>query len=147
MTWKWGNVPVPAQHLVALILGVILQLLFPLALFANSWMGDLLGLLLIALGIGLAIWSVLAAGKVDIESPQQLITNGPYARSRNPMMVAWTVIYLGIALIINSLWIIFLLLPVILYTHFVDIRAEERFLSENFGDQYDSYRERVCRYL
>ena len=115
MKWRWGNVPIPAQHLVALILGAVLQELFALPLLTSPWIARLLGLLLIALGIGLAVWSVLVAGKVDIESPQQLITNGPYARSRNPMMVAWHLIYLGMAFVINSVWVIALLPLVILW--------------------------------
>ena len=146
MKWKWGNVPVPAQHLVAMILGVILQVLFAQALFANPGIGDLIGLPLIALGIGIVVWSVFEAGNVDIESPQQLITGGPYARSRNPMMVAWTLIYLGIAFVVNTLWMVVLLPLVILFTHYVDIRVEERLLSEKFGEQYAEYRERVRRY-
>lgn len=147
MKWKWGNMPIPAQHLVALVLGVILQVLFTLSLFSNPLIAILLGLPLIVLGIGIAVWSVLEAGKVDIESPQQLITDGPYARSRNPMMVAWHSTYLGMVFVINSVWVIALLPVVVLFTHYVDIRKEERFLGEKFGDQYTAYQERVRRYL
>ena len=147
MKWKWGNVPIPIQHLAGLILGAILQALFPRLPFLPSWMGYTLGLPLAGLGIGLIIWSVLAAGDVDIESPPKLVFSGPYARSRNPMMVAWTLLYLGIGLVLSSFWILVLFVLVILFTHFIDIPMEERSLANEFGDEYIEYRDRVRRYF
>ncbi len=147
MKWKWGNIPIPVQYLAGLILGTILQALVPRPIFNDPRVGNILGLVIAAIGIGMVIWSVVAAGHVDIESPQKLVTSGPYARSRNPMMLAWTLIYVGIALVANSVWILALLALVILVTHFVDIPKEERFLENQFGDQYVEYRHRVRRYL
>jgi len=147
MKWKWGNFPVPVQYLAGLFLGAGLQALFGQSLFSNPLIGDLLGFALLAMGIGTAAWSVLAAGEVDIEAPQQLIKSGPYARSRNPMMVAWIMFYLGVGLILNSIWILMLLPLVVLLTHFVDIPREEVFLTDEFGDEYVQYRRRVRMYL
>ncbi len=147
MKWKWGNVPIPIQYLAGLSLGAILQTLVPRSIFNDPRIGDILGLVIAAIGVGIVIWSVVAAGHVDIESPQKLITSGPYARSRNPMMIAWTLIYVGIALVANSVWIFALFALVILVTHFVDIPKEERFLENQFGDEYIEYRRRVRRYL
>jgi protein-S-isoprenylcysteine O-methyltransferase Ste14 len=145
--WKWTNVPIPAQHLVGLILGAILTLVFKQRLFAVPWIGDVLGLPLIAVGVGLSAWSVLEAGDTEIESPNRLFTGGPYTLSRNPMYVAWTLMYLGIGLTANSLWIIALLPIVVAFTHFVDVRREERFLEKQFGDEYLQYKGQVRRYF
>ena len=145
--WKWANVPIPPQHLVGLILGVILQIAFKQRLFAAPWIGDLIGWPLIAVGIGLSAWSLLEAGDTEIESPNRLFTSGPYSYSRNPMYIAWTLMYLGIGLTANSLWIIALLPIVVAFTHFVDIRKEERFLEKQFGDGYLQYKGRVRRYF
>jgi protein-S-isoprenylcysteine O-methyltransferase Ste14 len=145
--WQWANVPIPVQHILGLVLGVILQIVLEQRLFSTSWIGDAIGLLLIAVGIGLAAWSVLEAGDTEIESPNRLLTGGPYSRSRNPMYVAWTLMYLGIGLIANSLWIIALLPVVIAFTHFVDVRREERFLERQFGDEYLEYKGQVRRYF
>ena len=147
MKWKWGNVPIPIQHLAGLILGTILQVSVPRPILNGLRVGNILGLVIAAIGIGIVIWSVVAAGHVNIESPQKLVTSGPYARSRNPMMLAWTLIYVGIAFVANSFWILALLVLVILVTHFVDIPKEERFLENQFGDEYVEYRHRVRRYL
>ena len=147
MKWKWGNVPIPKQYLAGLILGTILQAFVPRPIFNDPRVGDIPSLIIAAIGIGIVIWSVVAAGRVDIEAPQKLVISGPYARSRNPMMLAWTHIYVGIALVANSVWIVALLALVILFTHFVDIPNEEQFLENQFGNEYVEYRRRVRRYL
>ena len=63
------------------------------------------------------------------------------------MYVAWTLMYLGIGLTANSLWIIAFLPIVVAFTHFVDVRKEERFLEKQFGDEYLQYKGRVRRYF
>jgi protein-S-isoprenylcysteine O-methyltransferase Ste14 len=147
MKWKWGNVPIPVQYLAGLILGAILQALFPRELFDDPRIGDVVGLMVAAIGVGIVFWTVLAAGDVDIETPQKLVTSGPYAHSRNPMMIGWTLIYMGIAFLANFVWIAALLALIILVTHFVDIPKEEKFLEIQFGNEYVEYRRRVRRYL
>lgn len=147
MTWKWGNFPVPEQHLIGLFFGGGLHLLLDGPLLSNSWTGFLVGLALVMIGVGLAAWSVVAAGDIDIDAPHRLLVIGPYARSRNPMMVAWTSLYVGLGFAINSIWIMVLLLPVILWTHFHDILREEKYLAGEIGDQYLEYKRRVRRYI
>ncbi|MFC2029404.1 methyltransferase family protein [Chloroflexota bacterium] len=144
---KWNNVPIPPQHLVGLVLGGVAQSLFPRALSANPLVADLIGLPLIAAGMGLAVWSVRAAGEIDIESPDKLLVSGPYSFIRNPMYVGWALLYLGIAFVVNSVWIAALLVPVAAFTHFFEVRQEERVLGEQFGDDYVEYQGRVRRYI
>jgi protein-S-isoprenylcysteine O-methyltransferase Ste14 len=147
MKWKWANVPIPPQHFVGLVLGVILQLALKWRLFGVPWPGIAIGVPLIVLGVGLSAWAVLEAGETKTETPTKLFTHGPYALSRNPMYVAWTLLYLGIALTANAVWIAVLLPVVAAYTHLADVLKEERILQERFGDEYLQYKGRVRRYL
>jgi protein-S-isoprenylcysteine O-methyltransferase Ste14 len=147
MKWKWANVPIPAQHVVGLILGAILQFLLQHQLFAASWIGLATGFPLVLIGVGLWVWSTLKVGEMEIMRPTDLITSGPFSLSRNPMYVGWTIMYLGIGLTANSVWILVLLPLVAALTHFVDVLKEERFLEKEFGDEYAQYKERVRRYL
>ena len=144
---RWVNVPVPPQHLVGLLLGAYLHFRLSQRLFSMPWMGGLLGLPLIAVGIWISIRASMEAGEMSIESPAKLLTTGPYARSRNPMYVGWTLLHLGISVAANSVWMISLLPAAIVFTHFVDVRREERILKAAFGDQYRAYQERVRRYF
>jgi protein-S-isoprenylcysteine O-methyltransferase Ste14 len=102
---------------------------------------------LLGIGISLSAWSVLEASATNIESPDKLITSGPYAFSRNPMYVGWDAIYLGVALIVNSVWIIVLFPLVIAAIHYLDVLKEEQHLKEQFGEEYLDYQARVRRYL
>jgi protein-S-isoprenylcysteine O-methyltransferase Ste14 len=145
--WRWSNVPVPEACVVGLVLGAILQRLFPARIMPIGWIGHALGWPLIGVGVGLALWAVRAAREMDISTPDTLLTEGPYAISRNPMYVGWILIYMGIALVTNSLWILALLAPVAAYIHFVDVLGEERALEQEFGEAYRAYRQRVRRYL
>ena len=52
---------------------------------------------LILASLWLGAWAVRAAAGVDLERPNQLVDSGPYAHSRNPMYLAWTLGYVGIA--------------------------------------------------
>jgi protein-S-isoprenylcysteine O-methyltransferase Ste14 len=76
-----------------------------------------------------------------------IVDRWPYSFTRNPMYVAMTVIYIGIAIFFNSLWP-FLLLPlVILVIQRGVIEREERYLEQKFGSDYFDYRSRVRRWL
>ena len=144
---KWMNIPIPPQHLVGLLLGAYLQFKSSFGLFSKSWIGLMIGFPLIIIGIWISLKSAYTAGEMNIGSPTELLTSGPYSFSRNPMYVGWTLIYLGVALSANSIWIALFLPIIFIYTYLVDIRKEEQILEAEFGDQYLEYKQKVRRYL
>ena len=144
---KWKNFPIPEAYIVALIAGVVLHILFPQKCFAHAWIGHLAGWPLAGIGIALSLWAVREIKEMDIASPTELITGGPYSYSRNPMYVAWSLLYLGISLAANSLWFICLFPAVAIFMHFVSIRREEIKLEQLFGEKYVRYRNHVRRYM
>jgi protein-S-isoprenylcysteine O-methyltransferase Ste14 len=144
--WRWGNVPLPETYLVGLGAGVLLQAFAPWRPPWPAGVGQGVGWPLLLASLGLAAWAVRAAARVDLGGPHQLVVSGPYAFSRNPMYVAWTALYVGIALVANAAWPL-LLLPVVLpATHVVVVR-EERFLEGRFGAAFQRYKTSVRRYL
>jgi protein-S-isoprenylcysteine O-methyltransferase Ste14 len=62
------------------------------------------------------------------------------------MYLAWTLVYVGIALAANAAWPLLLLPVVLLVTHIVVLR-EERSLERRFGPVYRRYKTSVRRYL
>jgi protein-S-isoprenylcysteine O-methyltransferase Ste14 len=144
--WRWGNVPLPEAHVVGLGAGLLLEAVARRRLGWPAWVGHAVGWPLVAAGLGLAAWAVLAAGAVDMERPEELVRGGPYARSRNPMYLAWTLVYVGIAFALGAVWPL-LLLPVVLVRVHLDVVKEERALAERFGAGYAGYRASVRRYL
>jgi protein-S-isoprenylcysteine O-methyltransferase Ste14 len=147
MGLRWENMPVPEGHVAGIVIGAVLQLLFPPRLRVPRWMRHGAGWPLVLAGAGLSLWAAIRAGETDLSAPHTLVTGGPYAFSRNPMYVGWTLIHLGVGLVTGAAWIPALLPLVVAYTHLVEIRKEEDRLEEQFGDRYRDYRGRVARYV
>ena len=147
MRLNWSNVPIPEAHIAGILAGIILQFVYPLSINWQQWIGYFLGGLAFGSGVLLAGWAVMTSADLDIESPTGIITTGPFAFSRNPMYVGWTLVNLGIALVANNMWILLSLPVVIFYTHKFVILNEEQILEERFGEPYQEYRNAVRRYL
>lgn len=147
MKWRWGNIPIPEAHLAGLIAGSVMRVIMPIRLFRLPLIGYAAGIPILIFGIGICIWAVFEARSTAISAPDALLTAGPYAFSRNPMYVGWTLLYIGVSLVTNSLWTAAVLPIVVVFTHFMEIRKEERFLRDRFGDEYAGYRKRVRRYF
>jgi protein-S-isoprenylcysteine O-methyltransferase Ste14 len=63
------------------------------------------------------------------------------------MYLGLSLVYLGVMLLVNSVWILLFLPLVIAILHRTVIRQEERHLAATFGIAYDKYRRRVRRWL
>ena len=135
----------------AFIVVLMLQWIWPLKIVRQPiafWLG--LALSVPALVIGAWGRRTMHGARTNI-SPLKpaisLVTSGPYRFSRNPLYVAITFLYLGFTLLLNSWWGVALLAPVLAILHFGVVRREERYLERKFGEEYDSYRSRVRRYV
>jgi protein-S-isoprenylcysteine O-methyltransferase Ste14 len=144
--WRWGNIPIPEAHLVGLGTGILLQVVTPWRLPWPAWIGHACGWPLILAGLWLGAWAVRAAAGVDLERPERLVDRGPYAYGRNPMYVAWTVGYVGVALVAGSAWPL-VLLPAVLVATQIAVLREERALERRLGAAYLTYKASVRRYL
>lgn len=104
-----------------------------------------LGLWLIV--VALNLFRRHSATTVPFETPRQLVLTGPYRRTRNPMYLGLTAIYLGVAGTQLRLWPILLLPGVLLYLAHVVIPLEEEHLQQALGEGYRTYCGRVRRWL
>lgn len=86
-------------------------------------------------------------GIMPDQASARLVTYGPYRVSRNPMFVAFSAMYVGLALLLNMAWPLFLLPAVMVVTTLTVIQVEERYMARTFGPAYDAYRRRVPRWL
>jgi protein-S-isoprenylcysteine O-methyltransferase Ste14 len=108
--------------------------------------GHIVGWPLMAAGAQLVARSLIAAGHVDVDHPDRLVTSGPSGRSRNPMYVAWALVHLGSGLVSGSGWIV-ASLPLVAAGMHRQILREEGALTEHFGDEFERRRAAVPRYL
>ncbi len=89
-----------------------------------------------------------AGTPLDPYKPSQaIVTDGPYALSRNPAYLGMTLTYTGISLLSNSPWA---LAPLPIALAAIDrgvIAREERYLEGRFGAPYLEYKRRVRRWI
>ena len=76
-----------------------------------------------------------------------LVTQGPYRFSRHPAYLALGVLYMGIGVAVNALWVVLLLPVPVVVIILTAMRPEEAYLERKFGAEYLSYKARVRRWL
>ena len=100
------------------------------------------GLALILSGLAIRSWSAGTLIKV-----QELITEGPYALSRNPLYVGSFLMMYGFALIMNDwLSIVFIAGPMSVLYYF-QVLNEEKYLGALHPEQWAAYIKRTSRFV
>ena len=109
------------------------------------------GLGLLAFAI---IWTIIAQGHmknswrigIDTETKTELIKTGLFQISRNPIFFGMIVSLVGLFLTTpNALTGLFLILGYVLIQ--IQIRLEEEFLTEQHGQNYTDYKQKVRRLI
>lgn len=146
-----GLVRPPFVYLSAIVLGLIIHFFWPVPFLpgAISVPG---GAVLVLAAAVLFICSVRTFRKAGTPVPGNLPTTtivraGPYAFSRNPIYLAFTLIHLGLAAWVNSLGMLVTLLPALGLMVFMVIPREERYLEARFPSEYLPYKRAVRRWL
>jgi protein-S-isoprenylcysteine O-methyltransferase Ste14 len=106
----------------------------------------------LAFGIGLMAFAnrTLVRHKTPInvvDPTTELVTDGPYNFSRNPIYLSFALIYLGATFILNSLPALIILVPVVIATDRNQILREERYLEAKFTEEYHRYKSKVRRWI
>ncbi len=148
---KWGRG-------VLIVTFPVLFILF--FLFAPGWWGSqrfsmpmglggtagwYVGLFISASGVALYLWTIVLFAKaqgtqVPVAPTQKVVTSGPYAVSRNPMLTSAIIMVCGAGVLFNS-WSFILAGLVIPTLYLIYIKlVEERELEARFGEAYLSYK-------
>lgn len=122
--------------------------------FAHPTVWTMAGGAVIALaGEALRIWGVAYAGPLtrvtgNVGAPE-LMTSGPFARTRNPLYVGNMLLYAGIAVMANALtpWVLLATLVFFAVQYAAIVSLEEEFLARTFGERYEEYRSAVPRFV
>lgn len=143
--------PPPLIYLSGLAAGIVLHWFNPLVFLPNTFALPL-GIFLIVISIVLVVTAMRAFIKaktnIDVRKPAtSIVTTGPYRFSRNPIYLSMTLLVIGIAVWVNSLWILITLIPVLLVMQFGVIKREETYLTKKFGEEYIRYKARVRRWI
>ena len=145
--------PPPLIFLIGILAGVVLRYaVTPAPVPLDRTIGAAAGVLILAIGIGL-----IASARTHFvrtgQSPApwkpspELILQGPYRYTRNPMYLGMTLVEVGLGVALNNLWISLFAALALAAVHYVAVLPEERYLSSKFGESYARYRVQVRRYL
>jgi len=101
--------------------------------------------------IGLFLW-LWSAGKffktkgtpVPVNPPPKLVTDGPYAYSRNPMMTGLFMVMAGVGIFFGSVTLTFIMTPIFVFMSILEFKyIEEPELTKRFGKAYTQYKEKT----
>jgi protein-S-isoprenylcysteine O-methyltransferase Ste14 len=144
-SWRPQNIPLPKQYLAAIATGLLLSRIRPWTLSMPNLLRPI-GAVITMAGVWLIGRSVRAAADVEVEDPDRLVIAAPYTWTRNPMYVGWGMMHLGVGFATRSGWVLAALPAAAARTH-REVLAEERALQARFGEEFETYRVAVPRYL
>jgi protein-S-isoprenylcysteine O-methyltransferase Ste14 len=146
-------IPPPAHYALTFLVGVGLDRLMPwqpawMTMEVVHWAGWALALVGFVLASAAARLFVSRRTTLNpAGQPAHLVVVGAHARSRNPMYLALTIIYVGAALALGEAWPLALIVLPWAAMNWVVIPYEEARLREAFGLDYVDYCRRVRRWI
>lgn len=107
------------------------------------------GFAILAIGTVVTLWSMTNLGFPNAlgERTGHLNRSGFYRFSRNPQLLAYSLVIIGIALLWPSLYGLGWILIYGAIAHMMMVRTEEEHLGRTFRSEYEHYCDEVPRYL
>lgn len=112
-------------------------------------LGVAIGVPLLASGLVLHVWCVVLFARakgtgIPFNPPPGVVTLGPYAWTRNPMLIGLFAGLMGTGLLMGSISIVCLWTPVFVVANVIELRlVEEPELERRLGAGYTEYKRRV----
>jgi protein-S-isoprenylcysteine O-methyltransferase Ste14 len=160
----FGTKPARRRESVASRLSHILPLALAVALFIQPGLAgpalgapilarspgfDIAGALLVAAGLGFAVWARLHlagnwSGTVTLKQDHELVRSGPYALLRHPIYTGLLLAAVGTVVAIDR-WSAVIALALMATAFLRKIVIEERFMADAFGPAYAAYSRGTAR--
>lgn len=137
---------------LAVIAGLALNWLAPLAFLPTDLPVGWLGAMVFALALALVAWAIVTMTRAGSNVPTNrptttIVESGPYRFTRNPIYFGMFLGLIGLAVAFDNLWLLMMLVPFALVIRYGVVAREEAYLERKFGDVYRGYRARVRRWL
>lgn len=136
---------------IFLSLGIDHRFGFPKLLCSPSNL--IISLPFMVIGFFLILWSnwhflKVKGTPVPFNPPPQLVTTGPYAYVRNPMITGAFILLVGFGLFLNSLSFLFIFCPFLILFGIWELKAiEEPELEKRLGEKYIEYKKKVPMFI
>jgi protein-S-isoprenylcysteine O-methyltransferase Ste14 len=141
----------PFVYLGAIALGLLLHFVWSVRLVSRVVSEPLGGTaVLVAVALFLSVVRTLRTAGTPVPGNRPtttIVRTGPYRYSRNPIYLSFSLLQLGVAFWVNSLWLLVTLIPAVALMSFVVIPREEQYLETRFPSDYLPYKASVRRWL
>jgi protein-S-isoprenylcysteine O-methyltransferase Ste14 len=90
------------------------------------------GIILLMIGVPTVCWTIIRflrtrGSPIPFNPPPALVVNGLYRVVRNPMHAGWTVLLVGVAVLMQSFTLLAIFIPLFIIVHIVyEVRGRER---------------------
>ena len=123
----------PIAWAVAVLAGLALNWLLPLPFIPAAVPAGGLGALVFALALALFAWAIVTMTRGGSNVPTSLpsttiVDTGPYRFTRNPIYLGMMLGLIGLAVALNSLWLLLTLAPFALVIRYGVVAREEAYL-------------------
>lgn len=131
---------------------VYLMLFVPsLEVFSNPVVAIIIGFAVTVVGqlvrvVTIGLVYIIRGGKDRRIYAEELVTTGVFAHCRNPLYIGNILIVVGLGIASNSLIFMAVFTPLFLLFWQAIVLAEENYLRDKFGEEYNQYCERVSRW-
>lgn len=146
-----GSVRPPFVYLGAIALGLLLHFAWSVQLVSHAASMPI-GATVVLVAVAVFLYAVRTFRTANTPVPGNrptttIVRTGPYRWSRNPIYLSFSLLQLGVALWVNSLWLLVTLIPALALMSFVVIPREEYYLETHFPSYYLPYKASVRRWL
>ena len=147
----------------AIIFGFLTTLFVVSALAFDKWLGlpkiiampisFYIAMPILVVGILVTGWSIIhflkAKGTpVPVNPPPMLVTTGPYAYTRNPMLTGIFILLIGIGVMVGSISLTFIFTPLFILVNTWELKEiEEPELVRRLGEEYITYRNKTPMFI
>jgi protein-S-isoprenylcysteine O-methyltransferase Ste14 len=110
-----------------------------------------IGIIVCSIGLIIFLMALISFGKswrigIDENNSNELVTNGMFKYSRNPIFLFMDLYFTGIMLIYPNIVFIVIAVCTLIGIH-LQILREEKFLLKKFGEKYIEYKKQTRRYI
>jgi protein-S-isoprenylcysteine O-methyltransferase Ste14 len=141
----------PLLFVLPILASLALEWFVPTS-FMHGALRWILGALIVIAGIGLSVGGFITQKRagtdpIPFNPSTRIVAHGLYRFTRNPMYIGFALWTLGLAVLINSGWML-LAVPIgLVLIDRIVITREERYLKRKFGEEYLNYKRRVRRWI
>ena len=141
----------PLLFVLPILASIPVEWFYPTT-FAQGSVRLISGCLFVVFGLALNISGFVTQRRagtdpIPFHPTTRIVKHGLYRFSRNPMYVGFALWTFGIAILVDSMWMLAAVPIGLVLTDLLVVQREERYLERKFGEDYLDYKGKVRRWI